>query len=386
MPSAAADPLGYLHLAWSGGNAIFYSSANAPKAGSPRAWRAPVTITADVPALDPAIALDESTLYVVWTQAGRGLMFATSADRGATWSDPEIIFPAGGESELARWGRIAVDGEGRLHVTLTHSSTDAAETYGRRDPNLLYYLRSDDQGQTWSEPLLMSPEPNFGEMNVATCGRETVHVAWNGRAGRHGRYHRWSADGGRTWSDVDEVVSPNGAFGGGGLTGFPAMVCDGSGALHLVSTGSAGNFYTRWRDGAWLPAVLVSGSLDGSGVNGQQRSLELPSIALSEGNQLHVVFHDGFQRIWHTETTVDAPAVAAVTLPADATEATSIAPQTAPAAATSAPAVRQSAAPVAAAIPPALPAGNAFPIALGVLPAALLVGLIAIFSIARRRG
>lgn len=325
MHSVVSDEGGYLHIAWSGGNGIYYSRAYAPKAGSAQGWSPPTSLVSGVNALEPDIATNgKNNLCVVWSQARAGLMLARSDDGGKNWSQPQPAFLATSDTELARWGRVAVDEAGRLHMVLTHTIRDPDVSPEREDPNFLYYLRSDDGGDTWTEPYLVVDSPDFGEVNVATFGGDVVHLAWNGRAGRHGRYHRWSADGGQTWSAISEVVAPapESAIGTGGLTGFPAIVVDATGVLHLVSATGGGDYYFRWAEGQWSAPVLISPGLDGAGVTGISRSLEQPSVALSEGNLLHAVFHDGFQRIWHTMQQVDAPHEEPRLLPTAAPDAT----------------------------------------------------------------
>jgi len=311
MQSLAADAQGYLHIVWSGSDTIYYSRANAPLAGTARGWTKPQALTSKVTIGEPAIAVDsQNRLYVVWSQVRAGLVFSRSEDGGDTWSLPETIFDANQVNELARWGRIAIDDTGRLHVVLTHTvRPESVQDDEPDDPNFLYYLNSDDLGETWSEPFLITPETDFGEVNVVTYGKNVVHLVWNGRASRTGRYHRWSDDGGRTWSDVIEVVPPASIsfIGSGGLTGFPALATDATGTLHMVSATGGGDYYFQWQDGTWSDPLLISPGLDGRGVTGESSSLEQPSIDINEGDQLHVVFHDGFERIWYTSALIDAP-------------------------------------------------------------------------------
>lgn len=387
MHSVAADSQGYLHIAWSGGNAIFYSRAYAPQAGLATAWAAPVALISNVSVLAPALAIGpDGSLYVVWTQANAGLVLVRSDDGGQSWSLPQVIFQADRNNELASSGRIAVDDRGRLHVVLTYAINDPQARYGRTDAHLLYYLRSEDRGATWSEPFLVTPEPDFGEINVATFGEDTVHLVWNGRAGRHGRYHRWSEDGGETWSNILEVIAPAPAspIGTGGLTGFPAVVTDGTGALHLVSATGRGQYYLRWAEGGWTAPLLISPGVQGGGVTNTAESIEQPSIAISQGNRLHVVFHDGFERIWYTGAAIDAPYVAPIALPTPASV-----PAALPAATPTV--VLSPTAQPTPAVPPMTQTGTpdnpsaVAPLLLGVAPAVLLVGAVVVWVSARRR-
>jgi hypothetical protein len=382
MHSVVADSQGYLHIVWSGGNVLFYSRANALEAGRAGGWIKPLALASGAGAFEPSITVDgQDWLYIVWTEPGRGLMFAKSDSGGSAWTNPQTIFNAYQDNELARWGRIAVDDSGRLHVALTEEILlDGSQVDGRNDPNYLFYLRSEDGGKTWSGPLEVTPEPDFGEVNVATFGEDTVHLVWNGRASRRGRYHRWSQDGGQTWSNVVEILAPapQNYVGTGGLTGFPALATDATGALHMVSATGGGDYYFRWAKGAWSQPVNISPGLDGNGVTGTRNSLEQPSSAISEGNQLHVVFHDGFERIWYTRVAIDAPFESPTVLPTPSDSAI--------AEPTSTPTINQE--PTAVAALPAQvvpPSSSPFsPLLAGIVAAVLLIGAVVLVAISRR--
>lgn len=387
MPNIAVDNAGVLHVVWSGGSAIFYSRAYGPEAGSATSWTYPQAFAEGVTALEPSIIAAGTALYVVWIQPLAGVLFVQSQDGGVSWSQPLVAFEADQDNELARLPRLAMDGAGRLHLAVTQEVTDLARVSGRSNPNYLYYLRSEDQGATWSEPFLVTPEPDFGEITVATFGNDTVHLVWNGRAGRHGRYHRMSSDGGKTWNRTVEIVAPDQPGGDAGLTGIPALVTDATGALHMITTSNRGNNYLKWLGGSWSRPVLISPGLDGKGVTGTNSSLEQPAIALSVGNELHVVFHDGFQRIWYTTSLIDAP------YQAPATPQVAPTPQATPASAglvaTAGPTVRTASTetqtpPLALANQVATSTSALSPLLIGVLPAALLIG-VSVIVIGRRQ-
>ncbi len=390
MHAVVSDAQGYLHIVWSGGDSIFYSQAHAAKAGDSRAWTAPRALITGATSLAPAIAISQQNeLYVLWSQGGSGLMFVRSIDSGQSWSEPRAIYEAGGPKELAASGRIAVDERGRLHIVFTYAVEDADPGNSDihvRNPMYLYYMRSDDNGETWTEPWLVVPEPRFGEIAVATYGEDMVHLVWNGRAGRDGRYHRWSPDGGRTWSDVIEVLAPAplNPIGTGGLTGFPALVTDAIGSLHLVSATGRGQYYFRWQAGVWSPPLLISPGVLGGGVTNTAESIEQPSIALSEGNRLHVVFHDGFERIWYTGATIDAPYLPPQPLPPPRTEAIAM-PTAQPIAPTAIVPTSTPMLPVATQAPPGAGSSTYLPLLVSVLPVVVLIGIVVVAHNARRR-
>jgi hypothetical protein len=96
----------------------------------------------------------------------------------------------------------------------------------------------------------------------------------------------------------------------GGFTGYPALAVDAADALHLVTAldGPAGKhgviYYLAWSETGWSPAVLISQGAVG------KRAVEWPSMTVSGGNHLRVVYSDDTERIWFTTRTTAAPSVA----------------------------------------------------------------------------
>lgn len=311
-----------LHLVWSAGDEILYSSAESYSAESALAWSVPLSLAAGPPLLEPFITSDGETLFVVWTQAGEGLMFSISQDGGASWSAPNLIFPARNSNELARYGRMAVDEAGRLHVVLTHVvdaiDDSTADMY-------LYYLVSEDNGRSWTAPHLLDDSPDFGQVNVVTYSENIVHVTWNGRAGHGGRYHRWSSDRGRTWSVRAEIVAPtqNDGLGSAGLTGPPAMFAGEDEILHFISAAKGSNYYVRWSRERWGDPVIISGNITGDGVtNTYNDTMEAPSMVLSRDGYLYAAMQDGNERIWITKTRIFNGETPLVAVPAPTAQPT----------------------------------------------------------------
>jgi hypothetical protein len=60
----------------------------------------------------------------------------------------------------------------------------------------------------------------------------------------------------------------------------------------------------------WTAPLYIS-----TGGNGHQ-SVEGPGLAISRGNQLHVVYIDSSQRIWYTSKPLDAPGLPSQPVPA----------------------------------------------------------------------
>jgi hypothetical protein len=163
-------------------------------------------------------------------------------------------------------------------------------------PHGVFYSRSIDGGSTWSVPKVMA-QGGFDQININVVDDNNIHVVWNGAAGTGGRYHRWSSDGGQTWSDTEEVIPA----GLGGTEGLPQLVSDQSGTVHMLTTHLGGClWYTYLANQIWMPPSCISG---------ERTLIEEPSLTVSEGNKLHAVFWDNRESLWYTTGVTNAPAI-----------------------------------------------------------------------------
>jgi hypothetical protein len=96
------------------------------------------------------------------------------------------------------------------------------------------------------------------------------------------------------------------------------VAVDSAGVLHVITAASvAGNgrgpisgVYHLAYDGArWTKPTHISPGTVGA------RSVEQPSLAISEGNRLHAFWEDDFERLWYTSRIVDAPTLPARIVP-----------------------------------------------------------------------
>jgi hypothetical protein len=107
--------------------------------------------------------------------------------------------------------------------------------------------------------------------------------------------HRWSNDGGSTWSEPDQVMRLGAAFGGPN-----ALTQDSSGAIYIVTAINEGVYSARWDGSMWGPPERIEDrDID---PHGQE-------IAICQGNKLQVIYDDrnDSQNIWYSSRTVDAP-------------------------------------------------------------------------------
>jgi hypothetical protein len=305
FPAATSDGRGLLHVLWQGTplNRISYSCAAVAEAASPNRWSTPRPLS-EGEAFKGGLRSDivtapDDSLHVLYASQGGNVYYRRSTDAGNRWSDPVRVSEVGA-SEASDYPRMAVDESGRLHATWTQFRLPNGWP-----PTGAFYSQSVDAGQTWSSPLQVAGE-NYGTVNVVSVGADRVHLVWNAVVSIGDRLHQWSSDGGNSWSVVRRITrEPKGGF-----TGYPAMAVDAAGTLHLATglDGAVGKpggiYYLAWRGRCWTDPSLISNAAVGKTV------VDSPSMAVSGGNHLHVVYVDDSQRIWYTSRITAAPSVA----------------------------------------------------------------------------
>lgn len=163
----------------------------------------------------PDLAVDdEGTLHAVWTTSTanidpgpeRAHFVSTSTDRGQTWSSGQIApFQEGNASRVRMaWSPDGGD-NGSLHIVSQANPLPDLDSYGE-----VFYRRSTDGGQTWSEEVpLTDDDPDLlrGQYQpwVSTAPNGRVDVTWwdtRDDPGIRGNdvYYTFSEDAGETWS------------------------------------------------------------------------------------------------------------------------------------------------------------------------------------------
>ncbi len=301
-PSVVADETGRIHLAWTAGaqGPVWYSSAPAFQAGSAQAWSDPVQVS-ELNARGFGLAVDSAgRCHVAFCTGGDQRCYYSASSEEGVWTSAVSLY-APCQYCVAR---VAMDGHGRIHTVFGSQSTGGQE---------MYYARSEDGGQTWLAEELDHVDDRFGENygpswgTVIASGEAQVHVVWFGApAGQ--RWHRWSNDGGKTWSAAEQI-SPDHR----GLTLPVAAAFDSAGALHLVSMGwrdtagrPSGAFHFVWQRGSWSEPQLIGSRSDWDA--------EYSALTIKGGNLLVAAWTDkqgpkGSFQIWASTLKADAPAV-----------------------------------------------------------------------------
>jgi hypothetical protein len=296
-PRLISDEQGTLHLAYPGINGISYAQAFAPQAGSPRAWSKPVIL---VPAqnflsdFDLAVGTGEAVGTVCVTYAkqigsGSGVYVVCSRDGGLTWDEPYIVYENLAADLMVSKPRLAIGPDGSLQVVWV--LTNYPETF---PPLGIRYSKSIDGGLTWSSEFNLADGP-YDDPTISLCAAPQVHVVWSGTGSDRFKFHRWSADNGKTWFDTWRNTDL------GGYQGRPDLVCDSRGRIHWLLVGTAfGNvpksvinpdslYHAVFDKGKWSPGdVLLYGSSN-------QQNMADAQAAIALGNQIHVVVYNPLQ-------------------------------------------------------------------------------------------
>ena len=295
-PVAAVTPSGIINLLWHGSlNRYQLARSTIAQEVSALEWTAATDLIEGN--LHGFMAVDENGRLhaLVPGREADGPIYQTSHDDGATWSAPEMISRTQRSDTSTDWVRAAFDGTGGIHVVWTEFQLPNGWP-----PTGVYYSKSTDDGATWSAPFEIAGE-GYDQISIATVGSHEIHVVWNGMAGVHGRYHRWSPDGGVTWSEVN-VISDQGA-----TSGPPQMVFDTGGKLHLITSFAGCARYSYWLAEVESWSELSCASSLESMASGW---IEEPSLALTEGNKLHLLYWDNRERLWYLSSKTPSPWVA----------------------------------------------------------------------------
>jgi hypothetical protein len=311
-PYATVDADGVIHLLWASQDSLLYSRASVLHAQSAAGWSRPTPIVEESGINQSRMVIGPNgDMHVVYTRAAPALRgdgnitYIRSQDQGATWSDPRALSAVGPFEERAM-SDPRIALDSQDRLHVVWAANQAPSWTGQR----ILYARSEDGGDTWVPAIALGElegDDNWADAPVVAATVDgTVHVVW--ACGRNpGRCYRASSDGGRTWSPKARILGELVS-----LAGWDALVADQEGTLHLAAQlrDPDAIYYTYKRlNGGWAPPVAVvtePGADHGHYLQG----------ALAAGNQFHVVMQNAIvATVYHVRVTTTAPAVAAVPTP-----------------------------------------------------------------------
>jgi hypothetical protein len=149
--------------------------------------------------LAPRIALSDKSVFVTWSNPEK-IFFSKSSDEGATFSKEIVIYDSSSDSIAIPQPISLVTTQGLSVYVLVYSEYESEAS--------IVFFRSDDQGVSFDEPLILSESelggPYYAPVLAASSNNGYVYVAWQDK---NGTVLENSRDGGRTFGNR---VSPFG--------------------------------------------------------------------------------------------------------------------------------------------------------------------------------
>ncbi len=215
----------------------------------------------------PWIAVNGNYLHVVWQQQNIGICYRKSSDGGNSWLSIDTIPNAGSGNPSI----CAIDSN--VYVIAYRSD-------GR-----VIFSKSTDNGNSWL-PAQEVGMRNSAWARIKTLNQFVILVTCENLAISLEIYYKKSTDGGQTWSDSGCVSQYD------SISSFhPAMTTDDSGALHIEWCDYKYSPYP------WTGDIFYRASRDSGNTWEEIDSLTVmhravASDILAEGNNLHLVWED----------------------------------------------------------------------------------------------
>jgi len=158
-------------------------------------------------------------------------------------------------------------------------------------PFRLEYFSSSDGGQTWSEieQLTGDEDPNPGWPRLVADRQGNVHLAWSSSGGKNFYRHRTPDEG---WGETVEIGPDTQG------SAWYDLTIDGDGLAHMVWIW-LDMYYTRQQpDGTWTqPQVILADAGDPSGGR--------PSLAIDEAGARHFTWHGKDNEFYYATLPLD---------------------------------------------------------------------------------
>ncbi len=371
------------------GGDVYYSRAAVANAEHPAGWSAPKRIGEKARmggTFATALAADDrGDLYVVYsgTKEGNGLYEIRSQDGGDTWSDPAAIFLTGDSGIYP--GTLALQLEtGNLHIAWS----DWRPPYGGYE---LYYARLDTERNTLSSPVLMS-RPVTGNFTLPDTPSMILHYNTlflvyseytDLAGGSMAKLMRQSTDHGKTWTKPVLAFPP--LIGGNGIA---SLLVDSDNELHAVLSNRTGDcchgmWYSFWEGNRWSESQAIISP----GPKTRMFDPQIPNAVMSQGNVILATWinEERLNGVWYSYARLDAPELPIVPLPTPipSPDPTSTPNATTAIATPTSATTRLPATEISAEVPQAEESTPGFSILIGTVPVIALIALIGLWR-ARR--
>jgi hypothetical protein len=293
--SPVVDQQGTLHIVWSEGlfqNRAYYSYASANNTLSAQNWAKPLLI--NVPARPVYLRVDSKGVFHILyinQTAESGVYYIRSEDRGITWSEPVWLDPDIPTGYIPDSLNFELDGNDGLHAAWWYGALDRTLR-----PDWVRYVHSLDGGKTWSAPVMIDQVIEENEHFLNSASPKMIVQGKNvhviwAAGDLPYRYYSFSTDSGRTWSNPVQIF--------GELQGqaFDGMAVDRAGRVHFFGQVRypIGIYHAYLDETQWTKPSLVylisAGDTEEGIGNRVHAHFTLPVIRA--GNQLVLTFTDG---------------------------------------------------------------------------------------------
>jgi hypothetical protein len=334
------DRAGIMHMAVEMDSQVYYAQAPGANAGQAQAWTEPRLVGEHVsPPFRATLAGDErGNLVILYggSGSGKGLYAISSSDTGHSWSTPEPISLTYDDNVSVVEIRVWMGRSGQLHAVWNVADRLANGVSG-------HYARLDVERRQWTDPIPLDSVEEGGLLSlgihfpsVVEYEDDLIVAYYHGNV--NGLWWRRSRDGGQSWSDPVRV-SPRHVGTNGGLS----FVIDSNNTLHAffggrVDDNNHGMWHTVWQGGGWSEArPVVRGPQVRDHIGGQGFDPKAAEAVISQGNLALVGWiTDGIageNGAWFSYSILDAPEVPVVpgstppTTPTASPEATASTPE-----------------------------------------------------------
>lgn len=294
--SSVVDKHGILHVVWteSSSGPVYYTYAPAFDALSAQNWAEPLRI--GIPAGILRFQVDsKGVLHIVYvnrTEEGLGVYYVRSEDQGQTWSEPLWLDPDILPAHTPDSLNFQLDENDGLHAAWFYGALERGA-----QADWVRYIHSLDGGETWSSPFLIDRYVEESDHNLTVASPimivEGQTVHVIWAAGEQPyRNHRYSADAGRTWSAPAQI------FGDLHGQAFDGFTQDGAGRVYFFGQirYPFGIYEAYWDQAQWsLPSLVYLIAQDGSedvGFGDRVHAHHTHPVVRA-GNQLVLTFGDG---------------------------------------------------------------------------------------------
>lgn len=307
---AEIDEDGIIHLIFFGGDdfdgRLFYTTADYNEAGSARNWTQPTELASRVSAAASLGIGTRGTLDILYSgQNEPSVSWLRSTDNGRTWTEPVFVMQGYAPTFTATGIVIDTAPSGNLHAIWSiHNERAFGET--------VLYSRLSKDASGWSQPVTLAERDELdygvGWANLFVQSDGTIQTLFQDGPAPPGRYSRWSADNGETWSNprkVFDLVGENAMVG--------PMAEDSAGNLHAASHGRYsisgredvhGVFYIPWEGSQWGERYPIA-----TGSKLDEYDPQNPRLYAFGGNNLMALYgNDPPRGIWFSVAQTNAPA------------------------------------------------------------------------------